>query len=46
MEKLKKLLKTIFMIEIAQGMALTLKTMLTRQNRMIPYAKTRQYPAF
>ncbi len=46
MNKLKKLLKTIFMIEIAQGMALTLKTMLTRQKHMIPYAKTRQYPAF
>ncbi len=44
--KNKKLLKTIFMIEIAQGMALTLKTMLTRQKRMIPYARTRQYPAF
>ncbi len=46
MNKLKKLLKTIFMVEIAQGMALTLKTMLTRQKNMIPYARTRQYPAF
>lgn len=46
MNKFKKLLKTIFMIEIAQGMWLTLKTMLTRQKRMIPYAMTRQYPAF
>ena len=39
MNKLKKLLKTIFLIEIAQGMALTLKTMLTP-------AVTRQYPTF
>jgi NADH-quinone oxidoreductase subunit I len=39
MKKLKKLLKTIFLIEIAQGMALTLKTMLKP-------AITRQYPTF
>lgn len=39
MDKAKKLLKTIFMIEIAQGLALTLKTMLTP-------AVTRQYPTF
>jgi NADH-quinone oxidoreductase subunit I len=39
MNKLKKLLKTIFLIEIAQGMALTLKTMLKP-------AITRQYPTF
>lgn len=39
MDKIKKLLKTIFLIEIAQGMALTLKTMLTP-------AVTRQYPTF
>jgi NADH-quinone oxidoreductase subunit I len=46
MNKIKKLLKTIFMIEIAQGMALTLKTMLTRQKLMKQYARTRQYPTF
>ena len=39
MNKLKKLLKTIFLVEIAQGMALTLKTMLKP-------AITRQYPTF
>ena len=39
MNKAKKLLKTIFLVEIAQGMALTLKTMLTP-------AVTRQYPKF
>lgn len=37
MNKVKKLLKTVFLIEIAQGMALTLKTMLKP-------AITRQYP--
>ncbi|HTP05550.1 MAG TPA: NADH-quinone oxidoreductase subunit NuoI [Nitrospirota bacterium] len=39
MKRLKKLLRTIFLIDIAQGMALTLKTMLTP-------AITRQYPTF
>jgi NADH-quinone oxidoreductase subunit I len=39
MNTFKKMLKTIFMIEIAQGLALTLKTMLTP-------AVTRQYPTF
>ncbi len=39
MNKVKKLLKTIFLIEIAQGLWLTLKTMLTP-------AVTRQYPTF
>jgi NADH-quinone oxidoreductase subunit I len=39
MDRIKKLLKTIFLIEIAQGMWLTLKTMLTP-------AVTRQYPKF
>src|SRR5512135_2297620 len=39
MKRLKKLLRTIFLVEIAQGMALTLKTMLTP-------AITRQYPTF
>ncbi|MGE5172598.1 MAG: NADH-quinone oxidoreductase subunit NuoI [Betaproteobacteria bacterium] len=39
MNKVKKLLKTVFLIEIAQGLALTLKTMLTP-------AVTRQYPTF
>ncbi len=39
MNKVKKLLKTIFLVEIAQGMALTLKTMLAP-------AVTRQYPTF
>ncbi len=39
MNKVKKLLKTVFLVEIAQGLALTLKTMLTP-------AVTRQYPTF
>jgi NADH-quinone oxidoreductase subunit I len=39
MSKLKKALKTIFLLEIAEGMALTLKTMLS-------HAVTRQYPDF
>jgi len=39
MNKVKQFFKTIFLIEIAQGMALTLKTMLTP-------AVTRQYPTF
>jgi len=39
MSKLKKAIKTIFMLEIAEGMWLTLKTMLTP-------AVTRQYPTF
>jgi NADH-quinone oxidoreductase subunit I len=39
MNKLKHFFKTIFLIEIAQGMWLTLKTMLTP-------AVTRQYPTF
>jgi len=46
MSKVKQLVKTIFMVEIAQGMWLTLKTMLTSQGRKIPYAVTRQYPTF
>ncbi len=37
MDKLKKLLNTIFLVEIAQGMALTFKT-------MFKPAPTRQYP--
>jgi NADH-quinone oxidoreductase subunit I len=39
MNKVKKLLKMIFLVEIAQGMALTFKTMLRP-------AITRQYPTF
>lgn len=39
MNKIIKLLKTIFLFEIAQGMALTFKTMLTKP-------VTRQYPTF
>jgi len=39
MNKVKKLLNTIFLIEIAQGMALTLKTFLSKP-------VTRQYPTF
>ena len=46
MNKVKKMFKTIFMIEIAQGMWLTLKTMLTTQKGKMPYAFTRQYPTF
>ena len=41
-----KFLKTVFLVEIAQGMWLTLKTMLTSQQRKQPYAFTRQYPTF
>ncbi|HEX9021675.1 MAG TPA: NADH-quinone oxidoreductase subunit NuoI [Nitrospirota bacterium] len=37
MSKVKKLLKTVFLVEIAQGLALTFKTMVTP-------AVTRQYP--
>jgi NADH-quinone oxidoreductase chain I len=44
MNKIKKLLKTIFLIEIAQGMWLTLKTMLTRQKSHAVNVRTRQYP--
>lgn len=39
MSKLKKAVRTIFMLEIAEGLWLTLKTMLTP-------AVTRQYPTF
>lgn len=39
MDKVKHLLKTIFLIEIAQGLALTLRTMLRGP-------VTRQYPTF
>lgn len=39
MNRLKRLLKTVFLIEIAQGLALTLKTMLRP-------AVTRQYPTY
>ena len=39
MKRLKKMFRTIFLIDIAEGMALTLKTMLTP-------AITRQYPTF
>ncbi len=39
MDKMKKFLKTIFLYEILQGLALTMKTMLTP-------AVTRQYPTF
>ena len=46
MNRVKKILQTIFFIEIAQGMALTLKTMLTTQKRKKKYAVTRQYPTF
>jgi NADH-quinone oxidoreductase subunit I len=46
MNRIKKLLKTIFFIEIAQGLWLTLKTMFTSQQRKKPYAVTRQYPSF
>jgi len=35
----KQIIKTVFLIEIAQGMWLTLKTMLTKP-------VTRQYPTF
>jgi len=46
MHKIKKLIKTVFLVEIAQGMWVTLKTMLTPQNRKIQYEMTRQYPTF
>ncbi len=44
--KVKHFLNTIFLIDIAQGMWLTLKTMLTSQKRKKGYAMTRQYPTF
>lgn len=43
---IKKFIKTVFLIEIAQGMWLTLKTMLTPQKYFNKYALTRQYPTF
>jgi NADH-quinone oxidoreductase subunit I len=46
MNKVKKLIKTVFLVEIAQGMWVTLKTMLTPQNRKMQYEMTRQYPTF
>jgi NADH-quinone oxidoreductase subunit I len=46
MNKVTKLLKTIFLFEIAQGMWLTLKTMFVSQKSKMPYAVTRQYPTF
>jgi NADH-quinone oxidoreductase subunit I len=46
MNKLKQLFKTIFMIEIAQGMWLTLKTLFTTQQGKPAYAFTRQYPTY
>jgi NADH-quinone oxidoreductase subunit I len=46
MSKIKKILKTIFLIEIAQGMWVTFKTMLTTQKNKQQYAVTRQYPTF
>jgi NADH-quinone oxidoreductase subunit I len=45
MNRLKKLLKTIFLVEIAQGLALTLKTMLIPQKKKAEGERTRQYPA-
>ncbi len=45
MERIKKLLKTVFLIEIAQGMALTFKTMLTRPvTRQYPTVKRKPFP--
>jgi NADH-quinone oxidoreductase subunit I len=45
MNKIKKLLKTIFLIEIAQGLALTLKTMLKPAiTRQYPNVKRKPYP--
>jgi len=46
MNKLKKLLKMIFLVEIVQGMALTLKTMLIPQSKKPVNVRTRQYPTF
>ena len=45
MERMKKLLKTVFLYEIAQGLALTLKTMLTRPvTRQYPIVKRKPFP--
>jgi NADH-quinone oxidoreductase subunit I len=45
MKKLKKLLNTIFFIEIAQGMALTFKTMFTPEvTRQYPLEKRKPFP--
>jgi NADH-quinone oxidoreductase subunit I len=46
MDKIKKFMKTVFLVEIAQGMWVTLKTMLTFQKNKDLYARTRQYPTF
>ncbi len=46
MSKVRKALKTIFLVEIAQGRWVTLKTMLTPQKRKVLYETTRQYPTF
>jgi len=46
MSKAKEILKTIFLVEIAQGLAVTLRTMLTRQKNFPANVATRQYPAF
>ena len=46
MSKMKKLIKAVLMVEIAQGMWVTLKTMLTPQKSKILYERTRQYPKF
>ncbi len=46
MPTIKKFLKTIFLYEILQGLALTFRSLLTTQGRKTPYAVTRQYPTF
>lgn len=46
MNTVKRFFNTILLIDIAQGMWLTLKTMLTPQKRKNEYAMTRQYPTF
>ena len=43
---MKKLFRKIFMLEIAEGMAVTLRTMLTWQSKKPGYQVTRQYPTF
>jgi len=46
MKNLKHLFKTIFMVDIAQGLALTFSNMFITQKRKKAYAVTRQYPDF
>jgi len=43
---IKKVIRRIFLLEIAEGMAVTLRTMLLRQSKKPRYQMTRQYPTY